>query len=444
MRMVKGAVACAVLAAGVGLAIWSLHAEHARERAPASPTFTVAETGVPTLFLGNAAQGIHLDAGMARRALRDGTLEVVLPDGSSYPVKIERQETHGGGHWSLVGRVSTVAGSQSMVLTFGPNAVFGQLPMPDGHAMQIETENDGMVTVAPARNLVPRGTTGHPATPDYRIPPSAHFDADYFKAAAEHPVRMDDRAPVRIDLLALYSPELVTLRGSRAAAETQIAHLVAVANQAHLDSGTRVRLHMVGAREVAIPATLTNAEALDVLTSGMYGDIDFEAMRDATAADLAAFIRPVPDAKDDTCGASWLNGANQQGDANLDPMHGYVVADVAPCGAYVLAHELGHAMGAAHDLAAQTAEDGTVTYGAFAFSFDLRTPTFGTLMTDPGTGIWLGRFSGPDPRACDGAPCGVAGRIDNARGIDFIAPAISSFRQGTRNDAPVVAAQHLR
>ncbi len=428
MGMVKGAMACALVVASLGLAMWSLHAERAREAAPASLPQAVVETGVPTLFLGNAARGIHLDAAMARRALRDGTLEVVLPDGSSYPVKIERQETHGGGHWSLVGRVSTVAGSQSMVLTFGPNAVFGQLPMPDGHAMQIETEGSGMVTVAPARNLVPRGTTGHPATPDYRIPPGGEFDAQYFKAAAERPMRFEDRGPVPIGVLGLYSPELVALRGSRAAAETEIAHLIAVANQVQLDSGTRVRFDMVGARGIAIPATFTNAQALDALTSGAYGDSDFESMRDATAADLAAFIRPTPDADDNTCGASWLNGANQHGDADLDPTHGYVVANVAPCGAYVLAHELGHAMGAAHDLAAQTADDGTVTYGAFAFSFDLRTPTFGTLMTDPGEGIWLGRFSSPDPRACDGAPCGVAGRIDNARGVDLMAPAIAKFR----------------
>ena len=70
-----------------------------------------------------------------------------------------------------------------------------------------------------------------------------------------------------------------------------------------------------------------------------------------------------------------------------------------------------------------------MTYGAFAFSFDLRTPTFGTLMTDPGDGIWLGRFSGPAPTACDGAPCGVSGRIDNARSLDFMAPAIARFRE---------------
>ena len=429
MGMAKGAMACTLAVAVVGLAVWSLHAEHAREAAPVSVPLQVVEHGPPILRLGQFAQGIHLDAAMARRALRNGTLDVVLPDGTSYPVRIERQETHGGGHWSLVGRVETVAGTQSMVLTFGPNAVFGQLPMPDGHAMQIETGGNGLVTVAPAVNLVPRNGSGRPATPDYRVPPGGEFDTQYFKAVADHPLRLDDDgAPVRIDVLALVSPELIALRGSRAAAETQVAHLLAVANQVHIDSGTRVRLHMVGLQAVAIPADFTNAEALDVLTGGLYGDTDFEALRDTAHADLAAFIRPMS-GNDDTCGASWLAGANQQGEAGLDPAHGYVVANVAPCSDYVLAHELGHAMGAAHDLASQTAEDGAVTYGAFAYSFDLRTPTFATLMADPGERVWLGRFSSPAPMACDGAPCGVAGRIDNARGIDALAPAIARFRE---------------
>ncbi|KGQ18621.1 putative secreted protein [Lysobacter dokdonensis DS-58] len=431
--MFRGAVACTLVAAAVGFAVWGLRAEFAGEAVRAPVSQIPAETGLPTLRLESGGQGIHLDAAMARRALRDGTLEVVLPDGTAYPVKIERQETHGGGHWSLVGRVQTAVGAQSMVLTFGGNAVFGQVPMPDGHAMQIETEGNGLITVAPARNLVPRSQPGRPATPDYRVPPGGEFDTQYFKAVADQPLRLDDGKPVRIDVLALYSPELVARRGSVAAAKTQIAHLIAVANQAHRDSGTRVRLHMIGAQEVAIPADLTNAQALDVLTAGRYGDIDFEALRDKTAADLAAFIRPVSET-DDTCGASWLNGAHEQGEAGLDPAHGYVVANVSPCGAYVLAHEIGHAMGAAHDIAAQTDADGVVTYGAYPFSFDLRTPMFGTLMTDPGEGRWIGRFSNPHPTACDGAPCGVAGRIDNARGIDLAAPAVARFRDPpTRN-----------
>ena len=217
MGMVKGAAACTLVAAVVGLAVWDLRAEHAREGAPASLHSAVVEDRPAHAAAreGRAAHPSRCRHGAPRA--QDGRSKSCCADGTSYPVKIERQETHGGGHWSLVGRVQTIAGSQSMVLTFGSNAVFGQLPMPDGHAMQIETESNGLVTVAPARNLVPpRGTQGRPATPDYRVPPGGEFDTEYFKAAADRPIRLDDRGQVGIDVLALYSPELVALRGSRA------------------------------------------------------------------------------------------------------------------------------------------------------------------------------------------------------------------------------------
>jgi hypothetical protein len=420
----------AVAAAGaiVAAAGWGVR-DHANEATPVAPQVVVRDA-IPTLRI--AAGGsprIQLDAEVARHALHTGTLQVVLPDGTSYPVRIERQETHGGGHWSLVGRVSTAMGGQAMVLTFGPNAVFGQLPMPDGQAMQIETEGDGRITAVPAPALSPRRET----TPDYRVPPQAP-NSNYFTdtlrtAAAGRPIRLGpDDGLVRIDVLALYAPALVALRGGRVAAETQVAHLFAVANQAHVDSGTRVRFHIVGFAEVATPADATNSETLDLLTAGTFGDTDFEAMRDDTAADLVAFVRPHA-AGDTTCGASWLNGANGQGELALDPRHGYVVANVGPCGDMVLAHELGHALGAAHDIAAQTDADGNITFGAFEFSFDLRTPRFATLMSDPGRRPWLNRFSSPDPVGCNGAPCGEAGKVDNARSVALMAPEIARFRE---------------
>ncbi|MCC8363857.1 M12 family metallo-peptidase [Lysobacter sp. A6] len=418
-----------------------------------------------TRAMANGQQPIHLDAEMARRALRDGALQVVLPDGTSYRVQMERQETHGGGHWSVVGRVQTAAGSQAMVLTFGPNAVFGMLPTPDGHAMQVETHPGGLVTVAPAGGLTPLRTPLRRGSPDYRIPPigpEAESQNDLggtWLAAADRPIRLEtytgdtasttqrttltapaaaatpwpvDTTPVEITVLAMYSPELVALRGSQSAAETEVANLFAIAAQAHIDSGSRVRLKMVGLQEVALPATKSNEQVLDIMTKGVDLDtgtyIDFEAKRDDHEADLAAYIRPHSAELDaDSCGASWLNGAGYAGPNGLSAAHGYVVANVAPCGQYVLAHELGHAMGSAHDKAAQRDENGVISHGAFAFSFDLKTDGFATIMADPGEGPWLGRFSSPEV-ACNGIACGEAERIDNVRSLNLMAPAIAAFR----------------
>lgn len=388
-----------------------------------------------TRAMANGQQPIHLDAEMARRALRDGVLEVVLPDGTSYRVQMERQETHGGGHWSVVGRVSTAVGSQSMVLTFGPNAVFGMLPMPDGHAMQVETHEGGLVTVAPAGGLTPHRKPMRRDNPDYLVPELQTQMGPNGSMLADRPIRIDGgegagaddaidpSATTRIDVLALYSPELVAMRGGRTIAETEVASRFAIANQAFIDSRTQVRLRLAGIREAAAPASSTNGELLELITA----DPALASMRDAHGADLVAYVRPHL-AGDATCGASWLNGADLAGLDGIDQAHAFVVANVAPCGAHVLAHEIGHAMGAVHDRESQTDDDGNLAYGAFTFSFGHRTPRFGTIMADPGRAPWVGRFANPDVADCNGVACGVAGEADDARSIDLVAPAIADFR----------------
>jgi hypothetical protein len=108
----------------------------------------------PTQTL-QSPQPFHLDAAMARTAVRDGELRIALPDGTTYPVRIERQFTDETGHWNVVGRAQTKIGAQAMVLTLGANAVFGTLPMPDGTLMQITSGPDG-VLVAPTGGIIPR------------------------------------------------------------------------------------------------------------------------------------------------------------------------------------------------------------------------------------------------------------------------------------------------
>ena len=449
------AIGAIVAVAGYGLRGIEQHTARAAEPAASRnvvPILRVAGTGTA-----EDPHPIHLDAAMARTALRQGAMLVQLPDGTHFPIRIERHQTHGGGHWSVIGRVSSTLGDQAMVLTFGGNAVMGLLPLPDGRAMRIATDDDGRVTIAPAGGL--RAGPIRYAMPgtqknDYHVPTKGTSEVQDLDFAADGTMRApdpNDRSPVRIDVLALYPPELVALRGSRAAAELEIAHMAAVADQALIDSGTRVRLHVAGFREVALPPAATNGETLEALTLGAFVDdgmaIDFERLREIAGADLVAFVRPAPAKGDGTCGASWLNGAGQRGTEGVSAEHGYLVANVAPCGPYVLAHELGHALGAAHDAAAQTDATGEVQYGAFEFSFAHRTARFGTIMADPGKGAWIGRFSNPALLDCHDARCGVEGRADNARTIDLMAPSIAAFGEPAATktaQAPVVAAEPLR
>src|SRR6478736_2710654 len=109
-------------------------AQAATDSAPAAPLLRLAAIDVV-----GRQQPIRLTADMARTAMRDGELRVALPDGTTYPVRMIRQETDDFGQWSVIGQVDTPVGKQSAVLTFGGNNVFGTLPLPNGHAMRVVT-----------------------------------------------------------------------------------------------------------------------------------------------------------------------------------------------------------------------------------------------------------------------------------------------------------------
>jgi hypothetical protein len=380
----------------------------------------------------------------AQRAVISGMLQVALPGVAVYPVRYERQETSPSGDWTFVGRVETSLGALAAVLTFGKDAVFGVLPTPDGRMLHIVTSH-GESYIQPAGGLLP------PGMPAGMLPDDMVFQEESPVPGAGHrampPVPSADASPVsdpmpavreraavvrlaaakdevRIDLLAVYTTNLVQLRGSALAAETEFTNLVAIANQAHIDSGTVARLHVVGMRQVDYPAEASNGQALSAITANTIPGVDLHALRDELRADLVALLRPHA-ANDSTCGI-----ANFSNFPWSDDWGSYSVTATAPCGPLVLAHEIGHNLGSDHDIETIGAAGGI---GAnFSFSRGYRQdgpPAFGTVMAyTTGQQQWIGYFSNPLSAACMGLACGVEDEADNVRSINLMARGVSHIR----------------
>ncbi len=394
-------------------------------RAPQPFAFDVATARavvrVPEL-IGDTPQPFGIDEAMVRRAVHEGQLRIALSEGSTYPVRIEQQSKDAFGHWTVVGRVASALGSQAMVLTFGQGAVFGALPRPDGRMLQIATTR-GVTTIS-----TPGGVSLSTA-----VRPEAIAMA---QPAALRASAAAGTTPVDIRVLGLYGDDIVALRGTEAAVQTEIANHLAVATQAHIDSGSRVRFTLAGT--FAIHDTFAeNAEALAWITDDADQEKGIFAKRNQFAADLVSLLR-VRGAGDTNCGAANTTGANMTRNGTgavggVSDVNGYSVVDTTPCGPYTMAHQLGHNLGNADDRLAEMAPWGEQKHGAYPFSFGyVRETQFATIMSEPGALPVLGVYSNPALNTCMAGPCGIAGEADNVRSMNLIADEVAQFR-GTPN-----------
>jgi Metallo-peptidase family M12B Reprolysin-like/FG-GAP-like repeat/Calx-beta domain len=393
---------------------------------------------------------------VSRRAAEDaaaqkGALAIELPSGERFNVQFEHAERAPNGDWTLVGKVATRLGPQSAVLTFGRAGLFGVLPVPDGGQMQLTTTR-GVTLLEPVRPMHPRDAVTGELPVDYVLPQQPVLQPQKMKPgqrivspsnttvvpalrvsanpagtsltsskAAIATVAATEAPAVQIDVLGLYTKNMVELRGSVSAAETESNNYLAIANQAHRDSNTGITFTYVGLRQVDYPADAFNAEVLgDLQSNSMPDGTDIQALRDTLRADLVALHRP------------YVSGDTNGGIGNLVWASGYEGAafSVSNLSTYTFAHETGHNLGSMHDIETSTA-NGVISYGAFEYSFGYRQdgpPKFATIMAYTVNGQpWIGYFSHPGTTDCLNVACGTEG-ADNARSMRDMALVIAEYR----------------
>ena len=451
-------------------------------RTPASHVAALPDRGELVAYPGQAVrqQGAYTwhraDVSEAHvlNALETGHLRLTTPDGRRLDFRYGRHVEHPSGDWTWIGELAGHEGAQA-ILTFGADAVFGTIAQDHGLPLRL-TMRDGvawLVETDPAKLAARDLAATRPMRPDFRIVPASSLPRrprDRPAAAGERAVGVaagaEPTAGPVTDVLVGYTPGFRAAYGSTSAAVTRIHHLVDLANTAYVNGGIAGRIRLVRSMEVAYTDTNSNDQALEALSGYRAGSgpaptaPEFAQLRQARetyGADLVTLLRDFRTPEHEGCGIAWLLGGGLQGldEPGWDELGYSVVSDGVDadetdgttyfCQDRSLAHELGHNMGAAHDVETAQGEDGILDnpgdYGAYTYSFGYKTRTAGNFYTvmaygDADQTGYL-TFSTPDSTFCGGNPCGTP-NADNVRTLKQTMPIVSQFRASVVPEASML------
>ena len=396
---------------------------------------------------------VQLSEAHALNAAADGkSIDLPLPSGETMRIAYQRHEEALDGNWSWIGKTKD---GLDAVITFGEGAVFGRIYQKDTEPYNL-TMSGGrswLVQTDPSKLL--DGNLGRdPDQSDALIPPSVAAAVGARKLSAAASVEGGGKASAAntVDVVLGYTNGLVTKYGSAANATTRLSNLMAITNQAYVNSLIAPRVRLVRTVLVNYTDSNSNELALEALTGFDCTAtactpqtvptelVPLRTARDQYGADLVSLVRPFQAPQHQGCGIAWLLGGGGFAIDNTDAPFGYsIVSDGNDtdegdgrnyfCREETLAHELGHNMGQQHNT-----EDSGGDSGTHPYSYGYRealTTGFYTVMAyrlANSSQFSINYFGNPSVNYTDtGRPTGTA-TTDNARSLNISMPLVAQFR----------------
>ena len=350
-----------------------------------------------------------------------------VPGHGSYDVVYDETRATDRGASTWVGHLKDYGTDFRVIITSGPEGSLGNILTPSGELELTMTGNQQWLVDRAGsglNSLVSKHTdTVHPAVdslinaatakvPSLQAAGAGTTSGTGTTTTATTTTTTTVPATV-IDVLVLYTPGFVTQRGAQW--RLRLDQLVALANQAYVDSGVSIRLRLVATQQVAYADNTYNTTALPLLLNNdsASGFAGVSALRSKYGADLVTLVRPFSNAgQGGNCGMGYILGTTGY-PIYLYASYAYSVVsdgtDTASgyyCTDYTFAHELGHNMGSMHDRATVAAQGGGVGAYPYGFGYGM-SGSFGTIMSYINPRI--GKFSNPNDLSCGGKyACGIS------------------------------------
>ncbi|CAN5470892.1 hypothetical protein BH11PSE11_BH11PSE11_04790 [soil metagenome] len=297
------------------------------------------------------SRNVTIDAGMlnappsnskSNASARDArvaatTMTLNLFDDASFVAQLDRVErTSRGQAW--IGHLQGVAASQVVLFSNGA-VVAGTVTMP-GARFHIRFAGNGVHAIQQIDQAqYPEDEDQVPRPDRSKLKPIAQKDVLQAAAGAQG----DDGSV--IDVMVIYSTASRIAAGSTEAMNSLIDLAFTETNQSYLASGVAHRIRLVHAEEVAYQETGKLSEALACITDETDGCLDqIHGLRNTYRADLVSFW---VENGVDACGIGWQM---DQPNPAFENFAFSVVTRTCANGYYAFAHEIGHNMGANHDV----------------------------------------------------------------------------------------------